>query len=350
MKRLVIFGAGIACLDVMRHLKKNGLDAEVVIVDPKDYVEIPYAALRALVDPEFGKKIRRKISDLYECRHIQAKLVELKTNCGILDNGEQLYFDFAVLATGSQVRGFYNLKVNSRRNIKEREIEWESEAEKIFKAKDVAVVGGGPIGVELAAEIAETFPDKNITLIHSGNRLLEALPPAAGVKASKILKLLNVNVIFNELAEINEGDSGKMIVLNSGRKLNTDIVYMSIGNENNIEYVRENFPLHVNDQKQIIVDDYLRMNNVMNIWAVGDVNNVPEIKLGALIDFQAANAVKNIIAELSGKKMKKYKPLKGALGFVTLGRQYGIAQLPFGRFDLLIKLKQKDLFVSKQFK
>ena len=36
----------------------------------------------------------------------------------------------------------------------------------------MVIVGGGAVGVELAGEIAVTFPDKQVTLVHSGDHLV----------------------------------------------------------------------------------------------------------------------------------------------------------------------------------
>ena len=40
------------------------------------------------------------------------------------------------------------------------------------KSESVLIVGGGAVGVELAGEIAETYPDKKVTLVHSGTTLV----------------------------------------------------------------------------------------------------------------------------------------------------------------------------------
>ena len=40
------------------------------------------------------------------------------------------------------------------------------------KSSNVVIIGGGAVGVELVGEIAETFPDKHVTLVHSGDHLV----------------------------------------------------------------------------------------------------------------------------------------------------------------------------------
>ena len=36
----------------------------------------------------------------------------------------------------------------------------------------MVIVGGGAVGVELAGEIANKYPEKHITIVHSGNALV----------------------------------------------------------------------------------------------------------------------------------------------------------------------------------
>ena len=41
MKKLVVFGVGMGGLILIQKLQKLKLDVEVIIVEPKDYVEVP---------------------------------------------------------------------------------------------------------------------------------------------------------------------------------------------------------------------------------------------------------------------------------------------------------------------
>ena len=49
------------------------------------------------------------------------------------------------------------------------------------------IIGGGPVGVEMAGELAYKYDTKKITLVNGPDRLLAALPPGAGKKAEKVL-------------------------------------------------------------------------------------------------------------------------------------------------------------------
>lgn len=42
------------------------------------------------------------------------------------------------------------------------------------------MIGGGVTGVELAAEVATTYPDKEVTLVHGGSEVLSEFEHVPG--------------------------------------------------------------------------------------------------------------------------------------------------------------------------
>jgi NADH dehydrogenase FAD-containing subunit len=344
MKQVAVFGAGIAGSTFIRAMASAPV--EITLVDPKDYLEVPFASLRALVDPEgFGKTVRRPIAAQLGVRHVQAKLAELREDSALLDDGREITFDYAVLATGSTVRGFDALKVAELSTQAERQGEWVAEHDRLSAAKNVVIVGGGPIGVELAGEITAAYPGKRVVLVHATGRLLPALGKGASHKAQRVLEQHGVRVVLGQKATV-EAD-GHSVHLTSGETLAADVVYVATGIAIDTSYLEAAFPAALNAARQAKVDPYLRLAGSENIFALGDINDVPGIKLGAFAARQAKLTAKNISALLEGRPLKAFKPMTGTIGLVTLGRKAGIVQLPFARFDPLIAMKQKDLFVSR---
>ena len=74
------------------------------------------------------------------------------------------------------------------------------------KASSVVVVGGGPVGVELAAEIADgkSEVEKKITLITSAEHLLHPKPAWVGAPAEAWLKSKGVRVVKGQKVEEEE--------------------------------------------------------------------------------------------------------------------------------------------------
>lgn len=67
----------------------------------------------------------------------------------------------------------------------------------ITAAKTVVVVGGGSVGVEVASEVADAFPDKKVTIVASGD-LLDRMAPSAQQYAEEWMKKHNVEVLTGE--------------------------------------------------------------------------------------------------------------------------------------------------------
>jgi NADH dehydrogenase len=104
---------------------------------------------------------------------------------------------------------------------------------------DLAIVGGGPTGVELAGSFAEfrkyilprEYPEldaaeMDIHLIQGGQELLHSFSDGASIKARKYLEDLGVNVITGVRVTAYDGNE---ISLSDGRKLYTKKVIWAAG-------------------------------------------------------------------------------------------------------------------------
>ncbi|QQP54265.1 Uncharacterized protein FKW44_007043, partial [Caligus rogercresseyi] len=70
-------------------------------------------------------------------------------------------------------------------------------ASELDKSSDIVIVGGGPVGVELAGEIAERYSSKFVTLIHPNKDLASKRYTSEGFqnKMKKRLKHFTVEVV-----------------------------------------------------------------------------------------------------------------------------------------------------------
>lgn len=359
MLSIIIIGGGIAGTRVAQDLStfsKNGL--AIKLIDKKEYFEVPYATLRGIVEPDTtGKTLRKKYKDFLKVEFILGNVINISDKRIGLEDGREFTFDFAIIATGSSYRSFSIPKPpNIMVRMRDRENQFQEENQKLHDSQDILIIGGGTVGVELAGDIAYSYPKKNITLIESLPRLLNNFNARAGKIAKKQLEKMGVSVMLNEFIEKDKIEKGLWISQKSNNVYHADLVYFCVGISPNTSFMRSYFPNSVDDKGQIKVNSKLQQVSNKHIFVIGDCNNVNEDKLGYLADKQARFLVKNlkklIRSDFNFKiSLNSYKP-KSTISIIPIGKKNGIIQLPMGSFKCkpLVAYKNKDLFVKKQFK
>ncbi|MFW5486289.1 MAG: NAD(P)/FAD-dependent oxidoreductase [Spirochaetaceae bacterium JB067] len=347
MKKIVIAGGGIAALVLAKNLEKSQ-NVEITLVEPKDYFEVPYAQLRALVEPDsFSRTIRAPYGELLkEVTHIRKKAERIAEDTLVLADGSTESFDFLVLATGSGFSRWPFLK-SGISDMESRQKQVEKESEILQKAESVLIVGGGSVGVELAGEIAYTWPHKKISLVTGSDRLMKELDKKASRRAHTLLSGLGVEIRYN--TRIDEKSDG-VWKNDQGDIFSADVIYPVTGSTVNSGWL-ESSGIPLNERKAVCVDNHLRVKGYDSIFAIGDINDVAEQKLGALATKQANVASKNILKLIADQKapLLIYKPAK-AMGFIPIGQKKGVVQISSMHPNFLISMKQRDLFVSMYIK
>lgn len=138
------------------------------------------------------------------------------------------------------------------------------------------IVGGGPTGVELAAEIAVDFPDKKITLVHEGSRLLEFIGPKAADKTLEWLKSRRVDVKLQQSVDLNRSsEENKTYVTSSGETIKADCLFLCTGKPPASAWLQETvLKDSIDGFGRLKVDDTLRVKGFNNIFAIGDITDI----------------------------------------------------------------------------
>ncbi|KAI8318885.1 FAD/NAD(P)-binding domain-containing protein [Martensiomyces pterosporus] len=229
--RVVVVGistAGIRAAKTVAELSKKGFpNLQVTLIDKNDFHYHIIGAPRAMVDAEFGKKLLFPLKDLLkDCeldpeyprhRFIKAALEAVNSDNTLkLSTGEIIPFDYLVLSTGTM--GPHPSKLRSS-SYEDAERELHRLHDEIGKAKSVLIIGGGPVGVETAGEIATTYPSKKVTLVHQGTRLLPAnIKSGVGEGAATKLRKAGVKVVLKETIEIPPGVEFNNVVRSLGMR------------------------------------------------------------------------------------------------------------------------------------
>ena len=289
--RVVILGAGFGGLTAAKALAK---DAEVTLVDRHNFqtflpllYQVSTAGLAAdhVVHP-----VRGALRDSgVKFRMGSPISIDHKNKSVKLDSSETLDFDHLIVALGSATADFgvpgvneYGLGMKSVSEAINIRAEVMRRFEDLCRFEDntrlsIAVVGGGPTGVEMAGALAELKrgPLKNdmahaaehidIYLIEAGPRILPMFNKKLSARAQRDLEKIGVIVRTN--TAVREVQSRKIIV-QEGEPIPAEVTIWAAGVKGEPTAGLLNLPIV---GSRIDIEPSLRVNHYPHIWAIGDI-------------------------------------------------------------------------------
>jgi NADH dehydrogenase FAD-containing subunit len=367
---IVIIGGGYAGLAAAQKLSsKLSKSYQILLIERKSHFYHSIGGLRAVVEEGFEKKVVIPYDHIFdkngEGKIIHGTVIKLNKNDLIVkkNDGEeqQITFKIAVIATGSN---YPRPAKFDGKNKDDGVKEILRQREALKNAQKILIIGGGPVGIELAGEIANVYGnEKEITLVHGqGNLLSSNFPNKLRDSLSKQLKDLNVNLIFDDKIDlhkynIGDGLSSLTITTEKGKVIESDIQFVAIGAKPNtslIESLNDSLIDENNHLVKVKPTFQLDLGDEYNhIFAIGDITNIPETKLAFRAGLHSNLVCKNILSFLNNKNLEEYKPMKESI-FITVGNKGGAGLLPF--FGMVVgasmvkNMKGKNLFVDKYWK
>ncbi|MEW9806251.1 NAD(P)/FAD-dependent oxidoreductase [Mesorhizobium sp. ZMM04-5] len=235
---VVIIGAGHGGVQAAASLREEGYDGRIVLIG--DEAELPYhkppLSKTFIKDPAAQPQILRAEA-FFAGASIELALGErvasLDPAAGrvTLASGTDLPFDKAVLATGSRPRtltfeGGPLGGVLSLRSIADARLIRDLAAQ----VEDVVVLGGGFIGLEIAATLAAG--GRNVTVVEAQDRLLaRAVAPAISAHVAQRLSEAGVRILLQTMVGQLEGENGHVsaVVTSTGERVAARMLIVGIG-------------------------------------------------------------------------------------------------------------------------
>lgn len=151
-----------------------------------------------------------------------------------------------------------------------------TENQKIQSASSILIIGGGPNGVELAGEIAADFPEKKVTLVHGGPRLLEFLGSKASSKTLEWLTSKNVDVLLNQTVDLFDKYGDDVYRTSARETIIADCHFMCVGRPIGSSWLNATIlDKSLDESGRLMVDEHLRIKGWKNVFAIGDITDVP---------------------------------------------------------------------------
>ena len=275
MSKVLVVGGGHAGANTAFALRKDGFEGEITIISDESY--LPYH--RPPLSKDFLKqniaieKLSFKSADFYKEQKININLntridaIDLESNL-VKTNDASFEFNYLVFATGASPRLLQMENADSKNLFYLRQIsDVLSLHKQITAAKEIILIGGGYIGLEVASAMIEL--GLKVTILEAEERILKR------VTSPEVSKFYNdfhsnkgVEVICN--AKVNNLNAENQMIhsvsLESGESLAADIVLVGIGAIPNTQLADS---MGIECCNGIRTDQYCR-TSIPNILAVGD--------------------------------------------------------------------------------
>ncbi|MEI9409194.1 NAD(P)/FAD-dependent oxidoreductase [Mesorhizobium salmacidum] len=272
---VVIVGAGHAGVQAAASLREDGYDGPVILVGDEN--ELPYH--KPPLSKTFIKDAGAKPQPLRGETFYTGSAIDYRPGMRIeridagrhsldIAGGGALAFDHLILATGSRPRalplpGADLSGVVSLRSLADARLIRELSA----RSEDVVILGGGFIGLEIAATLRAA--GRTVTVVESVDRLLgRAVAPVVASHVRQRLEATGVRILTGTSISTLEGENGHITaaITSSGERLPARMVVVGIGAVPNVELAQA-AGLHV--ANGIRVDHQMR-SSVPEILAIGD--------------------------------------------------------------------------------
>lgn len=175
--------------------------------------------------------------------------------------------------------------------------------------KKAVVIGGGFIGIEMAENLVERGID--VTLVEASSQVMAPLDVEMVSTIHEHLIDHGINLILDDGVKEFK-NNGKIVALNSGKEIETDLIILSIGVRPETS-IAKNAGLKLNERGAIVVDEYMKTSDE-NIYALGDAVEILDFvnKKPTMIPLAwPANRQGRLVADnICGKNIK----YKGTLG------------------------------------
>ena len=181
-------------------------------------------------------------------------------------------YDKLLIATGSSNR---HLNINGDIILPEENIIYlrNSEESKILKkkislAKNIVIIGGGFIGLEIASSASQK--EKNITVLEKGDQLMGRVIPAEIAKLiQEKHESVGTNIVLNSNIEKLTKKNNSFEIFYNNKVIQADLIVIGVGSIPNTE-IFKNTSLKIDNG---IITDEFSATSVEEVYAAGDVAN-----------------------------------------------------------------------------
>ncbi|GAB3914207.1 pyridine nucleotide-disulfide oxidoreductase [Microlunatus endophyticus] len=357
MSKVVVVGGGYAGTMVAKALDP---EAELILIDPRDSFVNVSSSMRALVRPDWADRPFFAYDRLLDRGRIVRGSVTSADAAGVtLASGERVNADYLVLATGS-AHAYPARPHLPETSATEAARDLRATGQQLVRAGRVLIIGGGPVGLELAGEIREAWPDKHVTIIDRSSQALPGYLPEVREQLHRQLDGLGIELrlgtAIESMPDVPDGVATAFAVQTTdGEAITADIWFRCFGSQPNTGFLDDGALTELTERHTVAVDGHLNVVGHPRVYALGDIAELPDAKMATWAQTQAPTVIENILAQLrGGDATSVYEPDATPRLLLPLGSRFGVGQLPSpdggsvpAPVEAVVQRKGTDLFTAR---
>lgn len=323
MRQFVVLGGGYGGVTVVNHLFKGRIpnDVTVTLIDrmPFQSMKTEYYALAAGTASDYELRVPFPTHSGLQIRYGEVTGVDLENRQVIFAAEDPIPYDQLVIALGCTDRfhgipGAQEFSSTLQSFAATRATYLQLNNAKPYA--NIHIVGGGLSGVEVAAELRESRPDLNITILDRGSRVLSAFPERMSKYVTEWFHEHGVNT----RSHIGITSLERGVIYNGSEEISSDVTVWTAGIQP-VELVQKlNVPKDASGR--VLLNEYHQIPEHPEVFVCGDCASLPFAPSGQAAEGQGEQIAHVALALWRGETPKLHPiKLRGTLG--SLGKKAG---------------------------
>ena len=368
--RVIIVGAGFAGLQLAKKLgkqRKGEPKLDVLLLDKNNhhtFQPLLYQVATGGLEPDsISYPIRRALRGLKNVRFQMGEVQAVDTaNKRVTTEAGVLDYDHLILATGS-TNNFFQFDSTSSQllplksvpdalNIRNfilqnlEQVTHTEDPQQQAELMNIAIIGGGPAGVELAGALGEMkrhvlpkdfpgfdFSRMSITVFEAAPRLLGAMSQEASDNCKRYLADIGVDVRLG--AKVETYDSKRLLLADGSEFPARSVIWTAGVKGNPVNGLNQEL---INPGRRIQIDGCFRVRGMTDVYALGDCaacqteKDPRGLPMMAAVAMDQALWLGDVFAKMvAGETVEPYAfNSKGTMA--TIGRNRAVVDLPRWKF------------------
>jgi len=306
-QKIIVIGAGAGACGFVKSYRQLNIDDEIEVFSKENFPFYNRVLLPDYISGVLEWNSLVKMTEEEEKAHkiklhrgISIEKIDREKKTVTDSNGEEHHYDLLLMATGSRAAMLRDVPSMKGIFTMRSRVDADKFKEHVDPTKGkVVIVGGGLLGIELAASLREV--NVEVTIVQRISRLMDRqLDPLGSQLLHEELTLKGVDIYYNDEIERFLGEQNVTgIRLKSGLTIDAQAIVIAIGTVPNIEIAKAG---GIECKRGVIVDEYLQTSDP-NIFAIGEIAEFKGFLYGITA---AAEQQAEIVARYLNGDISKY--------------------------------------------